>query len=69
MAATFAVRCPECKSTDVRPAHGRATDLIPLAFLMIPVRCRKCRKRFFNWRWGKIESEDEEEADGPLPPD
>jgi len=44
-------------------------DLIPLAFLMIPVRCRKCRKRFFNWRWGKIESEDEEEADGPLPPD
>jgi hypothetical protein len=42
-------------------------DLIPLAFLMIPVRCRKCRNRFFNWRWEKIEREDGEGVNSRLP--
>ena len=54
--------------TDLRKAHTRAMDLIPLAFLLIPVRCRKCRNRFFNWRWEKIESEDGKGDETQLPP-
>lgn len=53
----FQVRCPECNSTELRQSQFRVFDIIPLVLLMVPLRCRKCRKRFFNWRWEKIEIE------------
>ena len=43
------LRCPKCKSTDVRYSRERTLlDVIPRLFAMRPVRCRFCRKRFFG---------------------
>jgi len=53
------VHCPECSSPDLRRSQIRILDLIRLALFMTPVRCRKCRKRFFSWRWEKLVSGDE----------
>lgn len=63
MTAKFVIRCPECKSTDIRHSEFRMLDAIPFVLLMVPLRCRKCRRRFFNWRWEKVEGEEQEGID------
>jgi predicted Zn-ribbon and HTH transcriptional regulator len=65
MATKFVARCPECGSTDLRHARRRLLDAIPFVFIMTPLRCRKCLRRFFNWRWERLESDDPVEIDSP----
>jgi hypothetical protein len=55
--AKFQVKFPECGSTDLRRSQFRVFDIIPFVLFMVPLRCRKCRRRFFNWRWEKVEIE------------
>ena len=41
------MRCPKCKSENIRHARLRLFDLPKLFVLNSPVRCRKCRKRWY----------------------
>lgn len=41
------VHCHRCGSCNLRPAHFRWLDIIFLAVLHSPVRCRYCRLRFY----------------------
>jgi DNA-directed RNA polymerase subunit RPC12/RpoP len=41
------LRCTNCGSRNVRPAHIRLlTDILQFVILRLPVRCRYCRERF-----------------------
>ena len=46
MADTDAVRCPQCRSIDVRFSHRRLWDHVLSWFKLEVFRCRNCRKRF-----------------------
>lgn len=41
------VHCHRCGSSNLRPAHFRWMDIVYLAGLNSPVRCRYCRVRFY----------------------
>jgi len=39
-------RCPCCKGSDVRSSKFQLVDVFFCLALLLPVRCRQCRKRF-----------------------
>jgi DNA-directed RNA polymerase subunit RPC12/RpoP len=48
------VRCPYCRSFNVRNSRTRIPqDLLPLLILQHPLRCRTCDARFLRWLWIK----------------
>ena len=39
------MNCPFCNSSKVRRSRVRASDLLHVLFLRVPVRCRNCQER------------------------
>jgi predicted Zn-ribbon and HTH transcriptional regulator len=42
--------CPDCHSTQVRPSRFRAVELVLMALVLRPFRCRRCATRFWRFR-------------------
>jgi hypothetical protein len=49
------VRCPRCQSEDTRPVlHWEPADVLMRALFCEARRCRKCFKRYYAFRFGKL---------------
>ena len=58
------VRCPLCRSRDVRPSYPNGLrDTIMATFGFTPLRCRSCRKRFYRRTVSKGENPEKEQSD------
>ncbi len=43
----LAYQCPDCRAVDCQPARGWL-GLLARLFLLVPVRCVRCRRRFLR---------------------
>jgi hypothetical protein len=43
----FKHKCPRCTSTEFKAAESRPFDYLLTLFLLVPVRCKVCWRRFY----------------------